>query len=84
LVHVCLSRADTGVLTLAPLKRVVMGARGPQSESRSLPPYTEPLAKQAQSGLVVSTEVVEPMAPLLSSGVDNLGREQTATEAVAT
>lgn len=62
---------------------MALGARGPQSESCSLPLYAEPLAEQAQSGLVVATEVVEPVAPSPSPGADNLSGGQTSPEVAA-
>jgi hypothetical protein len=59
------------VLILAPLKHVVLSALRPPSEPCSLPPYTEPLAEQAQSGLVVANELVELAAPPPPVGTDN-------------
>jgi hypothetical protein len=74
------------VLRLAPSKRVELSAHGPPLESCSLPSYAELSAEQAQSGLVVATEVVEPVAPPPSSGTNNSGKEQvtevTASQAV--
>jgi hypothetical protein len=54
-----LSRADTGVLNLAPLKHEALGVRNWQPEPHLFPPYAEPLAEQAESGHVVATEVVD-------------------------
>lgn len=71
------------MLSLAPPKRLALSARGPPPEPRSLPPYAEQLAKQAQSGLVMATEVIEPVAPPLLSDADNSGEEQVVTEAAA-
>jgi hypothetical protein len=83
LVRVYLSRANTGMLSLAPLKCAALGVCGPHSESHLLPPYTEPLSEHAQNGLVVATEVVGPVAPPPPSGADNSGGEQTTIVATA-
>jgi hypothetical protein len=48
-----------------------------------LPPYAEPLTEKAKSGLVVATEVVDPVAPPPSSDADNLGGERMTTKVVA-
>jgi hypothetical protein len=49
-----------------------------------LPPYGEPLGEPVKSGLVVATEVVEPVMPPPTSEADNSGGRHTATEAVVT
>jgi hypothetical protein len=55
-------RADTGVLSLAPLKRVALSAHATPSEPHSKPPYADPLLVQDKEGLVVAVEVEEIVA----------------------
>jgi hypothetical protein len=46
--------ADTGVLNLAPLKRLALSAWVVSSEPRPQPPRAEPLPTQAEEGLHVA------------------------------
>jgi hypothetical protein len=79
-IYTCFSHADTGVLSLAPLKRTALGAHDPQPKSCPLPPFAEPLAEPAKSRLVVATEVVEPAAPLPTLDANNLAQGRVAPE----
>lgn len=82
LIHIFLSRANTGMLSLTPLKCVVLGVRDPQPDPRLLPPYAEPLAEQAQSGQVVATEVIESAAPAPALDAGNLAEGAGGPEAI--
>jgi hypothetical protein len=55
--------ADTGVLSLAPLKCLAQSARVVPSELRPQPPCAEPLPTQVEEGLAMATAVVESDAP---------------------
>jgi hypothetical protein len=57
------SYADTGVLSLAPLKCLALSARVVPSEPRSQPPRVGPLPAQAEEGPVVVAAVEEPSTP---------------------
>lgn len=72
------------MLSLAPLKCAVLGARDPQPESCPLPPFAELLVEQARSGLVVATDVVEPTVPALMPDAGNLTKGLVAPKANVT
>jgi hypothetical protein len=55
--------ADTGVLILAPLNRLALGARVVPSEPRPQPPYAEPLTAQVEEALAVATVLEELAMP---------------------
>jgi hypothetical protein len=55
--------ADTGVLSLAPLKLLVLSTRVVPSEPHSQTPHAEPLPPQAEEEPVVVVAVEEPSAP---------------------
>jgi hypothetical protein len=55
--------ADTGVLSLAPLKWLTQSALVVPSEPRLQPPGAEPLLVQVEEGLVMATAVEESGAP---------------------
>jgi hypothetical protein len=55
--------ADTGILSLAPLKHSALSARVVPFEPRPQPPYAEPLPVQVEEGLAAATAVEEPAAP---------------------
>jgi hypothetical protein len=75
--------ADTGVLSLAPLKRLALSAWVVPSEPRPQPPYTEPLPVQVEEGLAVTTVVEESAAlppPVAATAIE---KERTVTETTA-
>jgi hypothetical protein len=55
--------ANTGVLSLTPLKRLAQSARVIPSEPRPEPPCADPLPAQVEEGLAVATAVEELGAP---------------------
>jgi hypothetical protein len=73
-------RVDTGVLSLAPLKRVALSARTAPSEPHSQPQYTEPLLVLVEEGLVVAVEVEEIAVPSPPVAAAIMGEERTVTE----
>jgi hypothetical protein len=77
------SHADTGVLSLAPLKRVVLSVHGAPSEPRSLTTFVEPLAVQGHEGLVVATEVAGSSVPPPPVAAADTGEERVVTETAA-
>jgi hypothetical protein len=75
--------ADTGVLRLAPLKRLALSARVMPSEPHPKPPYAEPLPVQVDEGLAVATAVEDSGAPPPSVTSAVVEEEQTVTETTA-
>jgi aryl-alcohol dehydrogenase-like predicted oxidoreductase len=71
-------RADTDVLSLMPLKRVVLSAQAAPSDPHSQPPYAEPLPMQVEEGLAVAVEVVEIAAPPPPVAATVMGEERMA------
>jgi hypothetical protein len=64
--------ADTGVLSLAPLKPLAQSARVMPSEPYPQPPCAEPLPAQLEEGLAVATaeESGAPPSPITATAVE--------------
>jgi hypothetical protein len=75
--------ADTGVLSLVPLKRLALSTRVVSSEPHPQPLRAEPLPAQAEEGLLVASVVEESGVPPLPATTAAVEEEWTAMEAVA-
>jgi hypothetical protein len=75
--------ADTGVLSLAPLKHLALSARVVPCEPRLQPPCAEPLPEQAEEEPTVVTAVKEPSALPPPAAATTVEEGQTAVETAA-
>jgi hypothetical protein len=75
--------ADTGVLSLAPLKFLAQSARVVPSVPHAQPPCTEPLPTQVEEGLAMATAVEESGAPPLPVTAAAVEEGRTTAEAAA-
>jgi hypothetical protein len=75
--------ADTGVLSLAPLKHLAQSARVVSFEPRPQPPCAEPLLAQVEEGLAVASVEGESGVPSPPATAAAVEEERTAMEMAA-
>jgi hypothetical protein len=74
---------DTGILSLAPLKRLTLSVWVVPSEPHPQPPYAELLLVQVEEGLAMATAVDESTAPPTPAAVTVVEEERAVTKTTA-
>jgi hypothetical protein len=74
--------ADTGVLSLTPLKRLALSTRVVPFEPCPQPPYVELLSVQVEGGLAMATVVEESAVPPPAAAAV-IKEEQTVRDTIA-